>query len=113
MRDDEFAITRKLVAFQDPLRYGFSGVKLACFECVEGKYFQAKPLNFEHLPNALGQNIEPFISIDKIMAQALFNDLWQIGYRPSDGTGNSGHVEALKYHLEDLRRLVFKNTKDK
>lgn len=39
--------------------------------------------------------------------QSLFNELWRAGFRPNDGTGNSGHVEALKYHLEDMRKLVF------
>jgi len=28
--------------------------------------------------------------------------------RPKDGTGNSGHTGAIEYHLEDMRKLVFK-----
>lgn len=27
-------------------------------------------------------------------------------YRPKDGTGNAGHLEAVKYHLEDMRQLA-------
>ena len=44
-------------------------------------------------------------------AQELFNRLWALGYRPADGTGNSGHIAALQNHLEDMRRLVFSDPK--
>ena len=53
---------------------------------------------------AIGQ---PTFSLQRSAIQALFNKLWDDGFRPTDGTGNSGHVEALKYHLEDMRKLVF------
>ncbi len=47
-------------------------------------------------------------SDDRGSLQSLFNQLWNIGLRPKDGTGNSGHVESIRYHLEDMRKLVFK-----
>lgn len=40
--------------------------------------------------------------------QSLFNALWEVGYRPHNGEASGAHVEALKYHLEDMRKLVFK-----
>lgn len=50
---------------------------------------------------------QPTFSLEQDEAQLLFNELWALGLRPTDGTGNSGHVEALKNHLEDMRTLVF------
>ena len=41
-------------------------------------------------------------------AQSLFDALWKVGFRPHNGESSQAHVEALKYHLEDMRKLVFK-----
>lgn len=51
----------------------------------------------------------PTLRLASDEAQQLMNELWRIGYRPKDGTGAVAHVEAQKAHLEDLRRLVFKD----
>jgi len=51
--------------------------------------------------------LTPTFSLEEEAAQELFNKMWGAGYRPQDGTGNSGHVESLQYHLEDMRKLVF------
>lgn len=54
-----------------------------------------------------GAYVKPSFTLGQHEVQELFNQLWQQGYRPKDGTGNGGHVEAIKYHLEDMRKLVF------
>ena len=54
-----------------------------------------------------GKLIRPSFEMTDAYAQELFNELWQQGFRPKDGTGNSGHVAAVQYHLEDMRKLVF------
>lgn len=59
----------------------------------------------------VGSWIEPTFHLSTTKTQELFNQLWRLGYRPKDGTGNSGHIEALKYHLEDMRQLVFRGNK--
>ena len=40
--------------------------------------------------------------------QSLFDALWRVGYRPKNGEASGAHVEALKYHLQDMRSIVFK-----
>jgi hypothetical protein len=40
-------------------------------------------------------------------AQSLFDALWKAGFRPNGGEASAAHVEAMKYHLEDMRKLVF------
>lgn len=44
-------------------------------------------------------------------AQNLMDALWNVGIRPAQGSGTGAHVEAMKYHLEDMRRLVFDKMK--
>ena len=49
-----------------------------------------------------------FISLPLMMdsGQSLFDALWRAGYRPNKGEASGAHVEALKYHLEDMRALA-------
>lgn len=54
-----------------------------------------------------GQDVAPFLTIDYTMAQALMDELWECGLRPSKGTGSAGAFEAQGRHLEDMRSLVF------
>lgn len=42
-------------------------------------------------------------------AQQLLDELWRLGLRPRDGAGSLAHVEATRAHLDDMRRLVFKD----
>lgn len=41
-------------------------------------------------------------------AQMLFDDLWKAGVRPNNEFGSAGHLESVKYHLEDMRNIAFK-----
>lgn len=44
-------------------------------------------------------------------AQILMDELYAIGIRPTDGRSTVGQVQAMQNHLDDLRRLVFKEKK--
>lgn len=55
----------------------------------------------------IGDN-DPLL-LDRDQAQQLLDELWRLGFRPQDGAGSLAHVEAQKAHLQDLRRLVFKD----
>lgn len=55
-----------------------------------------------------GKEIQPSFSLDPTDAQALMDDLWNCGLRPSEGTGSAGALAATQKHLEDMRTLVFK-----
>jgi hypothetical protein len=39
--------------------------------------------------------------------QELMDRLWQLGLRPSEGTGSAGALAATQKHLDDMRKLVF------
>ena len=55
-----------------------------------------------------GQVIPPLVTLDKLEVQAVMDELWKAGIRPSNGAGDATAFESVKYHLEDMRRLVFK-----
>lgn len=75
-----------------------------------GRRLKAKPLEFEEVdPRTF--NHEPTFRLTQPAAQLMFEHLWRLGFRSKDGTGNAGHVDAIKYHLEDMRKLVFKDAK--
>jgi hypothetical protein len=50
---------------------------------------------------------EPSLRITDAAAQTLMDDLWQAGYRPTEGSGSAGAMAAQGRHLEDMRRIVF------
>lgn len=72
-----------------------------------GKSVVAQPLEFTENEDFL--TTEPTTVLSRDEMQAMFNQLWKLGFRPMDGTGNSGHIEAMRNHLEDMRKLVFDN----
>lgn len=50
----------------------------------------------------------PLISLTPAEAQALVDELWQAGIRPTEGSGSAGQLAAVNRHLEDMRTIVFK-----
>ena len=91
-----------LVLFQSPWS---PWVELAYIRRIDNLIQYAKTPEF--------QSVEPGAPVERMMslmpeeAQQLFNQLWILGYRPADGTGDAGHVAALKDHLADMRRIAF------
>lgn len=74
-----------------------------------GKLHVAKPVTIETMDETgFGHaHIEPTFSLDHEDAQALMDELWVCGLRPSEGAGSAGALAATQRHLEDMRRLVF------
>ncbi len=48
------------------------------------------------------------ISLWPSSAQQLMDELWNVGFRPSEGTGSAGSLAATQRHLGDMRSLVGK-----
>lgn len=46
------------------------------------------------------------------VAQELVNCLWECGIRPAAAKGSAGQLTAVQYHLEDMRKMVFKPEKE-
>jgi hypothetical protein len=58
-------------------------------------------------------SLPPFFRLDQSLAQQLMDSMWNCGIRPTQGAGSTGAMTAVQAHLEDMRRLVFNDTKDK
>lgn len=41
-------------------------------------------------------------------AQALMDNLWNCGLRPSEGTGSAGSLAATERHLKDMQQIAMK-----
>lgn len=61
-----------------------------------------------YTPHVPGSIIQPFLSLTREEAQELVNELYSVGIQPSQLRGSTGQLAAVHYHLEDMRKLVFK-----
>ena len=61
----------------------------------------ATDVTFEEIGNS--QIVQPTVEMSMEDTQSLFDALWRGGFRPKDGTGNSGHMGAMENHLADMR----------
>lgn len=60
-----------------------------------------------------GLAYDPFASLNETQAQILMDDLWACGVRPTEGRGTAGQLQAVQYHLEDMRKIAFNLTSTK
>lgn len=81
-----------------------NGVEIRVWDRENNRHL--KELIFED--SVEGMDIKPSFSINNSEAQALMDDLWQAGIRPTEGSGSAGSLRATERHLEDFRKLVFK-----
>lgn len=49
----------------------------------------------------------PLVTLSVDNTQSLFEELWRLGFRPSQAQDEyKGELKATKYHLEDMRKLA-------
>lgn len=69
----------------------------------------ALPLTLKTLTSAdEGMEQPPTLSMQDEQCQQLMDELWRVGFRPSEGSGSAGSLAATERHLADMRHLVFK-----
>ena len=56
-----------------------------------------------------GEISNPCMNLYPEDAQALMDALYVAGVRPSKEFGQSSQIESIKFHLDDMRKLVFKD----
>lgn len=54
-----------------------------------------------------GMPMEPSLTLGREDAQALMDELWDCGLRPTQGAGSAGALAATQAHLGDLQRITF------
>ena len=98
----EFRITRR----PDYIGFGFE----VRFLDYDKKCF-GETLIVKTVEENVGVSIPSLFDLTKDECIGLMDQLWYLGIRPSNGSGDSNAFESVKYHLEDMRRLVFKGKK--
>jgi len=58
-----------------------------------------------------GVDVAPSCYLDLDKAQALMDNLWDCGIRPTEGSGSAGSMSATQKHLQDMRTIVEKQLK--
>ena len=79
----------------------WDGVNLLVIQKSHGKTGVGRTIVMHDVP--LGQTVEPTCHIDNDAAQALMDDLWNCGIRPTEGAGTAGAMKAAQDNLKDLR----------
>jgi hypothetical protein len=51
----------------------------------------------------------PVLTLGMEKAQQLMDELWDCGLRPAGAAGSAGQLAAVERHLEDMRKLAFRN----
>lgn len=86
--------------------YEGDGIQLFVMESRDGKGYHAAPC--EMVEHQEGGIMQPHLRLDMDKAQVLMNELWDCGIRPAGAKGSAGQLKAVERHLEDMRKLVFK-----
>jgi hypothetical protein len=73
---------------------------------TEGALFVPETLSFSKMDEA-SDYVKPIARLTETECQVLMDSLWSVGIRPTEGAGSAGAMAAVRYHLEDMRKLVF------
>ena len=71
----------------------------------DGEYFG---VNVRMERKEEGIMLDPTVKLSVTAAQTLIDDLWQAGLRPTEGSGSAGSLRATENHLQDMRKIAFK-----
>jgi len=91
--------------------YGTAVRILICSAPVPGvRRFVVLPPALEAKTVEPGELVEsPTFTFEMDLAQSLLDALWKIGIRPSEPQrDHGGELAATRFHLEDMRRLLFR-----
>lgn len=75
--------------------------------CGEGSEVTHSARPIEFAPIGPHDEIRDWISLSADDAQALVDELWTLGVRPSEWPGSAGSLAATERHLADMQRVAF------
>jgi len=80
-----------------------------CAEAIELyiKHNGAWARRFEYIQVDEGTEPPIALQLHYDQAQDLMDKLWDVGLRPTEGSGRTGALAATERHLADMQRLVF------
>jgi len=74
-------------------------------EARDGKIAVMQPAEFLVTEEPI--ETRPAFRFTRDDAQRFMDELWNVGIRPSEGTGSAGQLAATQAHLRDMQKLVF------
>ena len=87
------------------------GTRLYVLQEIDGKMYLAKPTEFVFEEYSMESYPTPTMSFDRRTGERflsqLANALVKIGFRADELKAKDSEITAVKYHLEDMRKLVF------
>ena len=87
----------------------FSGIELYAFIDNENSRDVAEPMVMKR--KELDTFSPAFCQLTNEATQMLIDELWQAGYRPTEGIGSAGSLRATEKHLNDMRKIVAEKLK--
>lgn len=85
------------------------GFELHLYTCDgdDGLASVAEPITFRKVDDPTGAHDTPAaVTLDHRQAQALADQLWEAGFRPTQGQQSEGQHGAMNAHLQDMRHMV-------
>ncbi len=99
---------RKIQAWQDPSCNSENTVYVRLVERSGEGVFYAQPVEFKKITSDGYPVPHPeTFRMSPELAQALVNQLWEMGIRATQSAGSAGQLAAVHEHLKDLRALTF------
>ena len=90
----------------------FRGTTMYLYGKDKDGEFVIEPMNLVRKPYEPSTCQDPTLVFNghdgEIFLQSLADALVRIGFRPNELKAKEGELSAKNYHLEDMRRLVFK-----
>jgi len=66
-----------------------------------------QPVQMNMLVTEAGYASDPSFVLPIESAQSLIDLLYRLGLRPTEAKSAEPQIEAIRYHLEDMRKIVF------
>ena len=85
--------------------YGYDRLDLVILS-VSGNGVTHCAAPIEMRPHKHGEPIERCAGMTSDTARLLMDSLWQQGIRPSVGVSSAGRDEAIRCHLDDMRKIA-------
>lgn len=97
----------KVHAFRQQDRFGVALYIIADIPVENGpsQQYYLTTTGFKH--RSPGAIMPPLVEMEENAAQALMDRLWDTGIRPTETRTHTLGIEAMKNHLNDLRKITF------
>jgi len=92
-------------AHQDPLR---ARIGFYVLDRQGEAVAVASPLTMRTVREGEATYVEPTFGLKPDECQALMDELWRVGFRPSEGSGSAGAMSQAEAHIASLKAIAFK-----